>query len=160
MSSQELPSQQQPALISSDAPLPSSPTPASTGQAQAQSNSAVPATSQEPKPAQAPNSRVPALQAKQAALQSKLADLQAQRTAYIEKATLPSGLAMPEDWNEEERAKQALATANGVIKEHITALHRYNETKDIGLGLMGLVAEGRGVRQKIVMEEFGIGEKD
>ncbi|KAF2212133.1 hypothetical protein CERZMDRAFT_42449 [Cercospora zeae-maydis SCOH1-5] len=67
---------------------------------------------------------------------------------------------MPEDWTEEQRAKQALATANAAIKKHISALHRYNEIKDIGLGLMGLVAERRGVRQKVVMEEFGIGDKD
>ncbi|KAM3417560.1 hypothetical protein BST61_g5797 [Cercospora zeina] len=159
MSSQELAHQQQP-LISSDAPLPSSPTPASTAHVQAQSNSAVVGVSQELKPGSATNSRVTALRAKQTALQSKLADLQTQRAAYIDKATLPSGLAMPEDWTEEQRAKQALATANGVIKEHISALHRYNEIKDIGLGLMGLVAERRGVRQKIVMEEFGIGDRD
>lgn len=47
-----------------------------------------------------------------------------------------------------------------MIKEHIQLLHRYNEIKDIGQGLMGLIAEKRGCRIKDVMEEFGVDEKD
>lgn len=30
-----------------------------------------------------------------------------------------------------------------VVKRHIALLHQYNEMKDMGLGLAGLVAEGR-----------------
>ncbi|KAI5364699.1 putative DNA repair protein, Swi5 [Septoria linicola] len=154
MSSQELPSQQQQQLPpSSDAPLPSSPTPAKAPNASSESNMTA---EQQPEP----NPRLAALAAKHANLQAKLADLQAQRTAYIDAATLPSGLAMPEEWSEEQKSKQALATANGVIKEHILLLHDYNEIKDIGLGLMGLVADKRGVRQKVIMEDFGITDKD
>ncbi|KAJ5320577.1 hypothetical protein PENANT_c033G11172 [Penicillium antarcticum] len=46
------------------------------------------------------------------------------------------------------------------VKRHIRLLHEYNEIKDIGQGLMGLIAEGRGVRQIEVEREFGAGEKD
>lgn len=67
---------------------------------------------------------------------------------------------MPADWSEEQKTKQALASANAVIKEHIALLHKYNGMKDIGLGLLGLIADKRGVRVGGVMEEFGVGEKD
>lgn len=67
---------------------------------------------------------------------------------------------MPDSWSEDEKAKHALASSNAVIKDHIRLLHEYNEIKDIGQGLMGLVAEGRGVRVKDVMGDFGVGEKD
>ena len=67
---------------------------------------------------------------------------------------------MPADWSEEQKIRQAMSTASGVIKEHIQLLHKYNEMKDIGLGLMGLIADKRGARVGTVMEEFGVGEKD
>lgn len=35
-----------------------------------------------------------------------------------------------------------------------------NEIRDIGQGLLGLVAERRGTRVVDVMGEFGVGEKD
>lgn len=113
-----------------------------------------------PAPSSTETSCLTTLANKKVILQQKLAALRAQRAEAVSKATLPSGLAMPEDWSEEQKSKQAIATANGVIKEHIQLLHRYNEIKDIGLGLMGMVAEKRGVKQAVVMEDFGVGEKD
>ena len=47
-----------------------------------------------------------------------------------------------------------------VIKGHIALLHKYNEIKDIGQGLMGLIADKRDCRVKVVMDDFGMGEKD
>lgn len=47
-----------------------------------------------------------------------------------------------------------------MVKQHIGLLHQYNEIKDIGLGLMGLIADARGVRLGEVLEEFGVGGKD
>ena len=67
---------------------------------------------------------------------------------------------MPETWSDDEKAKSALSSANVTIKDHISLLHKYNEIKDIGQGLMGLIAESRGVRNAAVMEDYGIGEKD
>jgi hypothetical protein len=46
------------------------------------------------------------------------------------------------------------------VKRHIGLLHTYNEIKDVGQGLIGLIADSRGVRVREVMEEMGVGEKD
>lgn len=50
--------------------------------------------------------------------------------------------------------------ADAIVKAHIKLLHDYNEIKDVGLGLMGLIAEGRGVRLGEVMAELGVGGQD
>ncbi|EAS30494.3 DNA repair protein Swi5/Sae3 [Coccidioides immitis RS] len=47
-----------------------------------------------------------------------------------------------------------------IVKRHIRLLHEYNEIKDIGQGLLGLIAEGRGVRCVDVQREYGIGGND
>ncbi|KAL1957648.1 hypothetical protein VTO42DRAFT_5625 [Malbranchea cinnamomea] len=52
------------------------------------------------------------------------------------------------------------AAADAIVKRHIRLLHQYNEIKDIGQGLMGLIAEARGVRHVDVQAEFGMGSKD
>ncbi|KAI6816142.1 hypothetical protein KC340_g15188 [Hortaea werneckii] len=109
---------------------------------------------------QTANLRLGALESKRQRLLTILADLQAQRSQLVSEAKLPSGLDMPSEWSDEQKNKQALATANGVIKDHIQLLHKYNEIKDIGLGLMGLIADKRGVRIGTVMEDFGMDEKD
>ncbi|KAJ5756985.1 uncharacterized protein N7511_007167 [Penicillium nucicola] len=49
---------------------------------------------------------------------------------------------------------------SATVKRHIRLLHDYNEIKDVGQGLMGLIAEERGVRQVEVEREFGVEEKD
>jgi DNA repair protein Swi5/Sae3 len=46
------------------------------------------------------------------------------------------------------------------VKRHIDLLHAYNEIKDVGQGLMSLIADSRGVRVREVMEEMGVGEED
>ncbi|THC94705.1 hypothetical protein EYZ11_005816 [Aspergillus tanneri] len=46
------------------------------------------------------------------------------------------------------------------VQRHIRLLHEYNEIKDIGQGLMGLIAEARGVRQIDVQREYGVGDRD
>ncbi|KAK3070495.1 hypothetical protein LTR53_010372 [Teratosphaeriaceae sp. CCFEE 6253] len=106
------------------------------------------------------NPRLTALLTKRAALERTLSDLTTQRAALVSRTTLPSGLAMPDDWSDDQKAKQALTSANAVIKEHISLLHRYNEIKDIGQGLMGLIADQRGVRVGVVQEDFGLDAKD
>ena len=52
------------------------------------------------------------------------------------------------------------AAANKIVKEHIKLLHEYNELKDVGQGLMGLIADQRGVRIVEVQDEFGIDAND
>ncbi|KAK7534363.1 DUF1337 domain protein [Phyllosticta citribraziliensis] len=57
-------------------------------------------------------------------------------------------------------SRTALDEAKAVIKEHIRLLHDYNEIRDVGQGLFGIIAESRGVRAKDIHEEFGISTKD
>ncbi|KAI9854557.1 MAG: hypothetical protein M1813_000971 [Trichoglossum hirsutum] len=46
------------------------------------------------------------------------------------------------------------------VKRHIKLLHDYNEIRDVGTGLMGMIADGRGVRVKDVYAELGVEVKD
>lgn len=46
------------------------------------------------------------------------------------------------------------------VRAHIAHLHAYNEIRDVGQGLIGLVADGRNVRAAEVYEEFGVSDKD
>lgn len=163
MSSQELPEKTE--VPSSDTLRPSSPAqPSAQEQTKCPSSDAPPSSDtllHSDKPDSAPeNPRIAALNRKHADVAARLEALQAERDALVAQGTLPSGLPFPSDWTDEQKAKQALATANAVIKEHISLLHGYNEIKDIGQGLLGMVAEKRGVRVKDIMEEFGVGIND
>jgi hypothetical protein len=53
-----------------------------------------------------------------------------------------------------------MAAANKIVKKHIKLLHEYNEIKDVGEGLMGLIADSRGVRIIEVQEKFGVDSND
>ncbi|KAL2865693.1 SWI5/SAE3 family protein [Aspergillus lucknowensis] len=46
------------------------------------------------------------------------------------------------------------------VKRHIRLLHEYNDVKDVGQGLIGLIADARGMRQVDVQKEFGVGGQD
>ncbi|KAE8164993.1 DUF1337 domain protein [Aspergillus tamarii] len=46
------------------------------------------------------------------------------------------------------------------VQRYITLLHEYNEIKDIGQGLTGLIADARGVRQIEVQRDYGVGDQD
>lgn len=46
------------------------------------------------------------------------------------------------------------------VQCHIRLLHEYNEIKDIGQGLMGLIADARGLRQIDVQREYGVRDGD
>ena len=54
------------------------------------------------------------------------------------------------------RTKDAQAT----VKAHIKLLHDYNEIRDVGQGLMGIIADNRGVRAIDVYRDFDVGEGD
>ncbi|KAK2765953.1 hypothetical protein FQN54_007468 [Arachnomyces sp. PD_36] len=51
-------------------------------------------------------------------------------------------------------------TPQQIVQRHIRLLHEYNEIKDIAQGLMGMIADGRGVRHIVVQREFGVGGDD
>jgi DNA repair protein Swi5/Sae3 len=101
-------------------------------------------------------SQISALQSQIAAAQANLDDtlskLQSQLSTSPEK--FPSVPPLPQNHADTQ------AQAEAIVKRHIKLLHAYNETKDMGQGLMGLIADARGVRLKEVMEEMGVEEND
>jgi len=50
--------------------------------------------------------------------------------------------------------------ATETVKRHIKLLHDYNDIRDVGQGLVGMIADNRGVRIGELYEEFGVGLKD
>lgn len=46
------------------------------------------------------------------------------------------------------------------VKKHIKLLHDYNDIRDVGQGLVGMIADNRGVRIGELYEEFGVGLTD
>ena len=87
-----------------------------------------------------------------------MAELLAQRATLVN--SLSPTPNSPELENTETRAKLAVDAANAKIKSQIRQLQQYNDIKDIGTQLMGLIAEKRGCRIAEVQEEFGINPDD
>ncbi|KAA8567573.1 hypothetical protein EYC84_008048 [Monilinia fructicola] len=50
--------------------------------------------------------------------------------------------------------------ARETVKKHIKLLHDYNDIKDVGQGLLDLIAQNRGVRAGELYEEFGVATTD
>ncbi|KAG9952067.1 hypothetical protein KCU85_g2410, partial [Aureobasidium melanogenum] len=99
-----------------------------------------------------------ALRARQAALEATVAELLSQRTSLVNTFSRTSDTQDREDT--ETRAKLAVDAANMKIKSQIKQLQQYNDIKDIGTQLMGIIAEKRGCRIGEVQEEFGINPED
>lgn len=97
------------------------------------------------------------LKAHKAALLTSLIALPAVQVVIEEQATLNVGAS--DDGGEPAEA-DVMAAANKIVKEHIKLLHEYNELKDMGQGLMGLIADQRGARIIEVQSEFGIEAQD
>jgi hypothetical protein len=55
---------------------------------------------------------------------------------------------------------EVLREAKAVVGEHIARLGRYNEIRDVGMGLIGIVADMRCERVRDVQGEFGVGHGD
>jgi len=103
--------------------------------------------------------------------EATVAELRAQRAALIASLTaLPNIqelITEIEDDDDSSRGPsdgptdaEVMTAANKIVKTHIKLLHEYNEMKDVGQGLMGLIADSRGVRIVEVQDEFGIDAKD
>ncbi|KAF1915498.1 Swi5-domain-containing protein [Ampelomyces quisqualis] len=97
------------------------------------------------------------LKAQKATMLASLAGLPAIRVLMEETATSNTDIS---DVGDEPTEADVMAAANKIVKDHITLLHEYNELKDVGQGLMGLIADQRGVRIVEVQEEFGIEAND
>ncbi|KAJ5539117.1 hypothetical protein N7513_007449 [Penicillium frequentans] len=46
------------------------------------------------------------------------------------------------------------------VQRHVRLLHEYNDIKDAAQGLMGLIADAKGVRVAEIHKEYGVDEKD
>ncbi|EPS39324.1 hypothetical protein H072_6946 [Dactylellina haptotyla CBS 200.50] len=101
-------------------------------------------------PSSSPAKEVSALSAKEikhrdhllsqiAALEAELANLKSKNSASTAKLTNP---------------------AKSTIQRHIKLLHDFNEIRDVGLHLIGMIADERGVGLKEVLGEFGVTDKD
>ncbi|KAJ5871028.1 hypothetical protein N7455_005969 [Penicillium solitum] len=55
---------------------------------------------------------------------------------------------------------QLIDNPNTTCERYTQLLHEYNDIKDVGQGLMGLIADARGVRQIEVEKEFGVSGED
>ncbi|KAI9890891.1 MAG: hypothetical protein M1814_003530 [Vezdaea aestivalis] len=92
-----------------------------------------------------------------------LAEVEALRLAYIELAEAEAEeqeLIAKLPISDEERNHpdfDAQVWAQNVLDRHTRILHEYNDIRDVGLGLMGIIADGRGVPLREVIEEFGMG---
>ncbi|CAD6499746.1 BgTH12-03854 [Blumeria graminis f. sp. triticale] len=58
------------------------------------------------------------------------------------------------------RTQELRAPAADTVRMHIELLHAYNEIRDVGQGLIGMLAEQQGVRIGSLYENFGVGIKD
>jgi hypothetical protein len=97
------------------------------------------------------------LRVQKSAMLATLAALPAIRVLMEENASSDTVMS---DGDDEPTEADIMAAANKIVKDHIKLLHEYNELKDVGQGLMGLIADQRGVRIVEVQEEFGIDAKD
>ncbi|OJD31606.1 uncharacterized protein BKCO1_4600043 [Diplodia corticola] len=118
--------------------------------------------------------RLPNAQARTAALQATLADLTARRNDVVKEfAAVPSvaeklplsctaaansAASSAPDTDAEKDA--AVRVAKAIIQQQIRRLNDYNEMRDVGQELMGIIAESRGVRIKEIQDEFGISTND
>lgn len=59
-------------------------------------------------------------------------------------------------------APREFEEASAVVARHVRLLREYNQIKDVGQQLMGIVAENRGVTVGSLYKsgEFGVGSKD
>lgn len=61
-----------------------------------------------------------------------------------------------EEEKDQKQLEATIATAQSIVQKHIRLLHDYNAVKDVGQGLFGLIADGRGVRLREIHEEYGM----
>jgi hypothetical protein len=93
-----------------------------------------------------------------------LAELRAQKAALLSSLKVQPAVQVLMEGNDDDDGepteKDIMTAANRIVKEHIKLLHEYNELKDVGQGLMGLIADQRGARIVEIQDEFGIDTND
>jgi hypothetical protein len=79
-----------------------------------------------------------------------------------DRAYLPSTHAhtWPDPGLTDAQRGEVLRESRAVIAGHIAWLGRYNQIRDVGMGLIGIVADMRCERVRDVQGEFGVGDGD
>ncbi|CAF9914128.1 MAG: hypothetical protein ALECFALPRED_009344 [Alectoria fallacina] len=116
-------------------------------------------TQRAPKPE--PSTAFPSSSAKVDPLEAKKVtdyDIKAALQAKI--AALETQIRETEEKQREVHGQLKTKDAQATVKAHIKLLHDYNEIRDVGQGLMGIIADSRGVRVKHVYQDFDVGEGD
>ncbi|MCJ1349736.1 hypothetical protein MMC31_007977 [Peltigera leucophlebia] len=83
--------------------------------------------------------KIASLEARIVALEGQIADIKAQEAEISAKLKFSH-------------------PASTTVQTHISLLHTYNEIRDIASGLMGIIADNRGVRARDIYEEYGVHE--
>ena len=55
---------------------------------------------------------------------------------------------------------RTLSQAQYILDDHVKMLSKYNAVKDVGMTMLGILAEQKGVTMKAIMEERGIDKDD
>jgi len=114
-------------------------------------------------PTQPPNQspRHNHLLARKQFLQDQISSLTTERNALVTNALNPR-LAVSESAESPTQTQIDLAVnkANVDIRTRVRQLQEYNDVKDIGTQLMGLIAENKGVRIAEVQRDFGVQGSD
>lgn len=130
----------------------------STCESQQQSRVGASPTTMRTRPSKSPQEiTLSELKAQRASLLASLRSLPAIQVLVEETAASDAGA---DGGCDEPTDVDIMNAANKMVKQHIKLLHEYNELKDVGQGLMGLIADQRGVRIVEVQEEFGVDAKD
>ncbi|CAF9904932.1 hypothetical protein IMSHALPRED_000216 [Imshaugia aleurites] len=88
--------------------------------------------------------------------------LEAKKTAALEAkiAALDHQIKEIEEKQREIDGRLKTKDPQATVQAHIKLLHDYNEIRDVGQGLMGIIADNRGVRVRDVYQDFDVGEGD
>lgn len=112
--------------------------------------------------------KISALESQLTTLRAELSSTQTQLNAKIKSnsqshsssSSHPLAATSSHHFSQLDPSTETSALASSMVARHIKLLHEYNNIKDVGLGLMGLIADGRGCRLAAIMEELGVGGKD
>jgi hypothetical protein len=104
-------------------------------------------------------SEIAATEANLAATLSRLSASQASSSLPLAavRSTADEGDQSPPSLDDRQ---QLLNDAQGIFDRHIVLLKKYNEIKDVAMGMLSLIAEREGKRLAEVMQERGLGGDD
>lgn len=73
---------------------------------------------------------------------------------------LSTSTSKPPAINLDAAQMQTLSQAQHILDDHVKMLSKYNAVKDVGMTMLGILAEQRGVTMRAIMEDRGIDKDD